>query len=105
MKKILKIECKAPGTLKNGTWVYSFNESNLPIILDGGINGQVPAGYQIGFNCDADDTVYLKFTADGVGLDFGQLMTKPFLTKNPGNEVLTLDLPKGFSVIDIQEGQ
>ena len=29
--KILKIECKAPGTLKNGTWVYTFDEQNLPI--------------------------------------------------------------------------
>ncbi len=103
--KILKIECKAPGTLKNGTWVYTFNESNLPIGLEGSDSGYLPAGYQIGFYGGAGETVYLKFTADGVGLDLGQLMTKPFLTKNPGNEVLTLDLPKGFSVIDIQEGQ
>lgn len=104
--KILKIECKAPGTLKNGTWVYTFDESNLPIALDAGINAvQLPAGYQIGFIGGVGETVYLKFTADGVGLDLGQLMTKPFLTKNPGCEVVTLDLPKGFSVINIQEGQ
>lgn len=103
--KILKIECKAPGTLKNGTWVYTFDEQNLPIALDGGVYDELPAGYQIGFLAGIGETVYLKFTADGVGLDLGQLMTKPFLTKNPGGEVVTLDLPKGFSVIDIQEGQ
>ena len=103
--KILKIECKAPGTLKNGTWVYTFDESNLPITLDAGIDQELPAGYQIGFFGGIGETVYLKFTADGVGLDLGQLMTRPFLTKNPGGEVVTLDLPKGFSVIDIQEGQ
>lgn len=103
--KILKIECKAPGTLKNGTWVYTFDEQNSPITLEGDFGGNLPAGYQIGFFGGIGETVYLKFTADGVGLDLGQLMTRPFLTKNPGGEVVTLDLPKGFSVINIQEGQ
>ena len=103
--KILKIECKAPGTLKNGTWVYTFDEQNLPIAIEGSSSGNLPAGYQVGFFGGIGETVYLKFTDNGVGLDIPQLLSKPFLTKNPGGEVVTLDLPKGFSVIDIQEGQ
>lgn len=101
--KILKIECQAPGTLKNGTWVYTFDEQNLPILIQ---TTSLPLGFQVGFYGGISGeigNVYLKFTNGGEGLDIPQLLSKPFLTKNPGSEVVTLDMPKGFSVIDILE--